>query len=117
MGVEVEGGLGVVVEVEVHLIAHLAVEGEVDVFVKVKSEHLAVALRECGVVHKFQVAADFQFRASLGFYTHASGSEDLLCRTEVEVHVGEVELFLAGIGGFFRVLLLEILLHRLLHGP
>ena len=42
--VEVEGRLGVVVEVEVYLVAHLAVDAEIDFLVEIEAEHLAVAL-------------------------------------------------------------------------
>ena len=41
--VEVEGGVGVVVEVHVHLVAHLAVDTEVDLLVEVHLRRLTVA--------------------------------------------------------------------------
>ena len=93
--VEVEGGFGVIVKVEVHLVAHLAVDAEIYLLVEIKAEYLAVALRERGVVGEARVRADFQFGGALCLDAHAARTEDLIRRPEVKLHVGEVELLFA----------------------
>ena len=93
--VEVEGRFGVVVEVEVHLVAHLAVDAEIDFLVEIEAEHLAVALRERGVVGEARVGTDFQFGGTLRLDAHAARTEDFIGWPEVKLHVGEVELLFA----------------------
>ena len=108
----VKGRVGVVVEVHVHLIAHLAVHVEVDLLVEVHRRRLAVANGERRVVDVFQCGTKLQFGRSLRFDADAAGTEDFLSRPEVKVHVGEVEFLLAFCLVDFRILVLEILLQR-----
>ena len=95
LGIEVEGGVGVVVEVHVHLVAHLAVHVEVDLLVEVHRGGLAVADGQRGVVDVLERGAELELGGSLRLDAHAARTEDLLGRSQVEVHVGEVELLLA----------------------
>ena len=99
--VKVEGGLTVVVEVHVYLIAHLTVQTKVDFLVEVEAEYFAVAFGERRVVGEAHVGAYFQFGATLRLDAHAARTEHLVERSEVEVHVGKVEfvlpLFLEGL--------------------
>ena len=111
LGVEVESGVGVVVDVHVHLVAYLAVDAEVDFLVEVKGGGLAVADGQRGVVDVLERGAKLQFRRSLGLDAHAARAEDFLGRAEVEMHVGEVELLLPLALGDFFVLRLEKLVH------
>ena len=118
MGVEVEGRLGVVVEVKVDLVAHFAGDAEIYLFVEVESEHFPVSLGQRGVVHLAHVGADFQFGGTLRLDLYAAGAEYLFRRTEVELHVGEVELVLAfGVVVLFLILLPVVGLHRAAHTP
>ena len=87
--VEVKGGIRVVVQVHVHLVAHLAVHVQVDFLVEVKTGGLAVTDRQRGVVDVLHRGTQFQFGCSLRLNAHAARAEDLLGRTQVEVHVGK----------------------------
>ena len=78
--VEVEGGVGVVVQVHVHLVAHPSVHVQVDLLVEVEGCSLAVAHGQRGVVYLLDVAAHLQLSRSLGLDTHTTRTEYLLCR-------------------------------------
>ena len=108
--VEVEGGVGVVVEVHVHLVAHLTVDREVDLLVEVEGRRLAVADGQRGVVDVLQRGTHLQLGRALCLHADAARAEDFLGRAEVEVHVGEVELVLALRLDVLGVLLAEELL-------
>ena len=105
--VVVEGGVGVVVEVHVHLVAHLSVDVEVDLLIKLHHRGLAVADGQRGVVHTLLVDAKLQLGSSLRAHSDASGTEDFLGRSQVEVHVGEVK-FLLSLGLVYLVVLLAV---------
>ena len=111
--IEVERGFGVVVEVHIDLVAHLSVEREVHLLVEVKAEDAAVAFRERGVVRPAVVGADFEFGAALRLHAYPARSEDFFGRSEVELHVGEVELFLSFIGKLLGVAAAEVVAHGL----
>ena len=59
--IEVKGGVGVVVEVEVHLVADLTVDVEVDLLIEVHRGGLAVANWQRRVVDILECSAEFQF--------------------------------------------------------
>ena len=117
LGVVVEGGLCVVVEVHVDFVAHLAVEAEIDFLVEVKSNRFAARSCEGRVVHLLRVDAHLEFCAALRLDLDAARAEDFLSRSEVEVHVCEVELVLAFCLESLCVLLSPVLLHRVLQRP
>ena len=110
--VEVEGGISVVVQVHVHLVAHLAVHVQVDFLVKVEGGRLAVTDRQRGVVDALDVGTQLQLGRSLGPYAHTARTEDLLCRAQVEMHVGKRELFLALVLHVLGILLPEEVLQQ-----
>ena len=114
--VEVHRGLGVVVEVHVHLVAHLSVDAQVDFLVEVHRGGLAVSDGQRGILNVLQRGAKLQFGRSLRLDSHTARTENLLSRTQLEMHVGEVELFLALCLIDFIVLRAEILAHVLLSG-
>ena len=95
LGVEIEGGIGVVVEVHIDLVTDLSRHVEVDLLVEVESSLLSASHRQRGVVNIGIGAAELQLRGALGAQTDAAGSEDLLRRSQVEMHIGEVKLLLA----------------------
>ena len=111
--VEVESRVGVVVEVHVHLVAHLTVEREVHFFVKVKAEDAAVAFGQRGVVGEAVGRPDFQFGRSLSAHTHPAGAEDFFGRPERKLHIAEVELVFAARLKLLVVTAAEIVAHRL----
>ena len=115
--VEVEGRIRVVVDVEVHLVAHLRVHREVDFLVEVETRHLAVALRQRWVVSELVVVAEFQFCRTLRLDLHATRTEYLFRWTQVEVHVREVELLLSLSYEERVIALTEIGLHALTLRP
>ena len=59
--IEVKGGIGVVVEVEVHFVADLTVDVEVDLLIEVHCGGLAVANWQRRVVDILECSAEFQF--------------------------------------------------------
>ena len=93
--VEVEGGVGVVVQVHVHLVAHLTVDVEVNLLVEVHRCLVAVAHRQRGVVYLLVGGAKLQLGRTLRSYAHTARTEYFLGRSEVEVHVGKVEFLLS----------------------
>ena len=117
LGVHVHGGFGVVVDVHVHLVAHLTCDAEVDLLVEVEAEGLPSVGSQRGVLDVLVGAAQLQLGVALCLDLHASGAENLLCWSEVELDVCEVELALAaGVEGVL-VLLAVVLLHGALEAP
>ena len=115
--VEVERGVGVVVQVHVDFVAYAAVHAHVDFLFEIESEGLPAVFREARVVRLLQVTPDFQFGGTLGFDTHATGTEYFLGRSQVELHVREVEFVFAFILESFAVLLPVVVLQGLLQAP
>ena len=105
LGVVVEGGVGVVVQVHLHLVAHLAGHREVDFLVEVEAGRVSAVDGDGGIVHVLHVDAQLEFGRSLRLDLHAAGAENLLRRADVELHVGEVKLGLARRGVGFRIAL------------
>lgn len=68
---------------------NLNVNGKVYLLVEVHRRCLAVADRERRVVDFFHRGSELQLCRSLCLDAHAAGTEDLLCRSETEMHVGE----------------------------
>ena len=93
--IEGEGAFGIVVDIEVHSVAHLRIDAHVDLFVKIKGFRHAAAFRKGGVVHKFVIVAEFQFGLTSGSDLYTAGTEYLFGWSQVEVHVGEVEFLLS----------------------
>ena len=98
MRVEVEGGIGVVVQVHVHLVAHLTIQTQVDLLVEVETGGLAVTDGQRGILDILQRGTHLQLCRSLCLDTHTTRTEDLLRRPQVEVHVHQVELVLTLVG-------------------
>ena len=105
--IKVEGSIGVVVQVHVHLVAHPSVQVQVHLLIKVEGCSLTVADRQRGVIGLLDVTSNLQFSRSLSFDAHAARTENLLGRSQVEVHIGKVELIFAGVLGVLGVLLVE----------
>ena len=95
LGIKIERSIGVVVQVHVHLVTHLTIDVQVDFLVEVNALGLTVALRQRRVVDILQRGTQLQFCCSLRLDTHATRTENLLGRSEVEVHIGKRELLLA----------------------
>ena len=95
LGVVVERGIGVVVQVHVHLVAHLSVDAQVNLLVEVHRRGLAVADRQRRIVHILHRGTQLQLSRSLRLHAHTARTEYFLGRPQVEVHIGEVELLLA----------------------
>ena len=112
LGVEVEGGIGIVVQVHVDLVAHLTIDAQVDFFIEVESRRLAVADRQRRIVDALQRGTDFQFGRALCLHPHTARSEDFLGRSKVELHISEVKLLLT----FCLVILCILLSEELLPG-
>jgi len=105
--VDIHRGIGVVIQVHVHLVAHLAVDVQIDFLVEIHRRCLAVADGQRGIVDALERGTKLQFGRSLCLDAHAPRPEDLLCRTQLKAHVGEVELLLALSLVYFIVLSTE----------
>ena len=105
--IEVEGGVGVVVQVHVHLVTHLAVHVQVDLLVEVEGCGLPVTDRQRGIVDAFEVDTHLQLCRSLSLDAHPTRAEDLLCWSQVKVHVGKRELLLPFVLHVLGILLPE----------
>ena len=91
----VEGGIGVVIQVEVHLVANLTVQIQINLLIEVHHRGLSVADRQRRVVDILLVDTKLQFGSTLGLDTDSTGTEDFLGRSQIEVHIREIELLLA----------------------
>ena len=85
--IEIEGGIGVVIQVHVHLIAHLSVDVEIDFLIKIHHRRLSVADRQRRIVDVFLVDTELEFGRTLCLHSDATRTEDFLCRSQVEVHI------------------------------
>ena len=117
LGVEVERSVGVVVEVHVHLVAHTSVDVDIYLLIKVHGRGLAVADGKRRIVDVLHRGSELQLGCTLCTYAHTAGTEYLLSRTQVEVHVAEVELLLAFGLIYLVVLLAEEVAHKLALAP
>ena len=81
MRVEVEGGIGVVVQVHVHLVAHSSIHVHIDFLIEIHAGGLAVAHGQRRVVDVLHRGTELQLGRSLGLDTHAALTENLLGRT------------------------------------
>ena len=107
LGVEVESGVGVVVQVHVHLVTYLTIDVQVDFLVEVDGLGPSVSLWQRGVIDVLEVGSQLQLRRTLRLDAHTAGAEYLLGRSQVEVHIREVELVLALGSHVLRILLAE----------
>ena len=113
LGVEVESGIGIVVHVERHLVAHLGRDRGLYLFVKVEIGFLTGAHRQGRVVELVVFQPHVQLDGALGSELHTTGTKDLFEGPEREVHIEEVELRLVFFGKILGIALPVILLHRL----
>ena len=111
--VEVERRLGVVVQVEIDLIAHFTIDAYLNLVVENQMAVVAGALGQGGVVDELLLPAEAYLSRSLHLELHTAGAEDLVRRTDIELHVGDVELLLVVVL-HLADFLLPVLAHRLL---
>ena len=107
LGIKVERGIGVVVQVHVHLVAHLTIDIQIDFLVKVNTLGLTVTLRQRGIVDVLQCGTQLQFCRTLRLDTYTTRTENLLSRSQVKVHIGKAELLLAFRGHILCIFLAE----------
>ena len=88
--VVVKGSVGVVVKVHVHLITNLSVYAKVYLLVEVHRRCLSVTYWQRRVVYSLYCSTKFQLCGTLCLYAHTTRTENLLGRSQVEVHIGEV---------------------------
>ena len=105
--VEVEGGIGVVVQRHIDLVAYLTRHVQVDLLVEVHRCRLTVTLRQRRIVDVLHRRTQLQLGRSLRLDTHTTGTENLLSRTQVEVHIGKREFLLALLRHVLSILLAE----------
>ena len=115
--VEIHRGIGVVVQLQVYLVAYATGQAQVYLFVEVEARHFAAIGGQRGVVHLLGIHAQLQFHRTLGLNLHTAGAEYLFGRSQVELHVGEVELRLTLRLEEFGVAVAEVSRHALLQGP
>ena len=107
--VEVKGGIGIIVQVHIDLVAHLTVHAQVYLLVEVYACSISVAYGQRGVVDAFQRSSEFQLGSTLSLDAHSTGAEYFLSWSEVEVHIGEVEFLFTLCGYHLFILRFEVL--------
>ena len=109
LGIIVERGIGVVVQVHIHLVTHLSVDREVDFLIKIHRRGLAVADGQRRIIDVLHRGSEFQFSRSLRFHADTAGTENLLRRAQFEMHIREIEFLLAlGLIDFIVFLTVEV---------
>ena len=111
--VERERCLRVVRQVEIQLIAHLAVHAHLYLLVEIEDVVITSTLRKARIFNVLVLKSEEQFRRPLHLQLHTARSEYLVCWTDVELHVRDVELLLVVVL-HLAYLLLPVLVHRLL---
>ena len=105
--VEIEGRIRVIAQVHVHLVAHLSVHAQVYLLVEVQAGGPAVSDGQRGVVCILQRGSELELCRALGLDSYTAGAENLLCRTQTEVHVHKVELIFTLVGSVLSIFLVE----------
>ena len=111
-GVERERCLRVVTEVEVHFRTYLTLNARLDLLVKIEDVIVAGTGRQRGVVDILMLETEQQLGATLHLQLYTARAEHLICRADVELHIGDVELLLV-IMLHLADLLLPVLMHQL----
>ena len=111
--VERERCLRVVRQVEIQLIAHLTVHAHLYLLVEIEDVVITSTLRKARIFNVLVLKSEEQFRRPLHLQLHTARSEHLVRRTDVELHVRDVELLLVVVL-HLAYLLLPVLVHRLL---
>ena len=81
LGIEVKGSIGVVIQIHVHLIAHLTRYVQIDFLIEINSLGVSVAFWQRGIVNALEVGTQFQLCRTLCLDTHTTWTEYLLCRS------------------------------------
>ena len=111
--VERERCLRVVRQVEIQLIAHLTVHAHLYLLIEIEDVVITSTLRKARIFNVLVLKSEEQFRRPLHLQLHPARSEYLVRRTDVELHIGDVELLLVVVL-HLAYLLLPVLVHRLL---
>ncbi len=111
--IERETGFGIVIEVEIQFIAHLAID--IDLYLLIEIEDVVVAGTDgkTRVAYILVLEAEEQLGRTLHLELHAAGAKDLVGRTDIEFHIGDVE-FLLVVMLYLAYLLLPVAVHHLL---
>ena len=110
--VERERGLGVVTHVEVQLLAYLALDAGLDLLVEIEDVIVSRPHGKRRVRDILVLETEKQLGASLHLELHTARTEHFVRRTDVEFHVGDVELGLV-VMLYFSDLLLPVPVHHL----
>ena len=110
--VEGEGCLGVVGEVEVHFGTHFSLDAGLYLLVEVEDVVIARAQSERRVRYVLVLESEQQFGGPLHLKLYTTRAEHFVCRADVELHVGNVELGLV-VMLHLAYLLLPITVHDL----
>ena len=110
--VEGERGLGVVAHVEVHLLAYFALDARLDLLVEIEDVIVPRTLCQGRVLDVLVLESEEQLRRTLHLQLHTAGTEELICRTDIELHVRDIE-FLLVVMLHFAHFLLPVLVHDL----
>ena len=113
--VERERSLRVIVKVEIQARSHLTVHVHLNLLVKVKDIIIPRFLRQRRVIDILMLKAKQQLRTSLQFQLHATRTEHFIRRTDIELHVRNIEFPLV-IMFDFAYFLLPVTVHQLAFG-
>ena len=90
----IQRGIRIIVQVHIHLIAHLTIDIEIYLLIEVHHRGFSVADRQRWIIDALLVHTQFQFGRTLCPDTDTTRSENLLSRSQVEMHIREIELLL-----------------------
>ena len=112
MLVKGERCLRVVGHVKVQFLSYFALNTCLDFLVEIEDVIIARALSKGWVGNILMLKTEKQLRTSLHLQLNATGTEHFICRTDVELHIGDVE-FLLIVMLYLTDLLLPVLMHDL----
>ena len=105
-----EGSFGVVAHVQVQLIAHLTIDIHLNLLVEIKDVVVSRAFCQRWVIHILMLETKEQLCRTLHFQSHTTRAKHFICRTDIELHIRNVEFALI-VMLYFTDLRLPILSH------
>ena len=94
LGIIIQRSIRVIIQVHIHLITHLTIHVEINLLIEVHHRGFSVADRQRWIIDALLVHTQFQLGRTLCPDTDTTRSENLLSRSQVEMHIREIELLL-----------------------
>ena len=92
MCIEIKRRIGVIIQVHIHLVAHLSIHIEVDFLIEIHCSCATTIERKCRIFQVLMCEPHAQFGRSLRANPHTARTKNLLGRSKIKVHVAEIKL-------------------------